>query len=218
LCKRKRSCREGGKKERRRMVINVLQSYGGEGVLIEYIRFMQLKKKLKDFNATLLSPSLQVDRVWHNHILDTRNYGKDCRKFVGRLIHHNPDGALNSQERARRFARTILEYKLEFEQELPNEHWSGDEKEEGEDLSPLELFEKNRVGVFVKDSTGKHVVTLPVEKGEIPVQDVFQHLVKMGALKNIDHGRLICRGMQLFPYDSVKEGNVVYLVHRLKGC
>ena len=71
-------------------------------VVEEYHRFMQLKKALKDYEATRLSPSSAIDLVWHEHILDTRRYGAFCTQLCGRLIHHDPDGDLDPEERAKR--------------------------------------------------------------------------------------------------------------------
>lgn len=35
-------------------------------------------------------PTLDVDEVWHLHILDTMRYGSDCNRLFGRFIHHVP--------------------------------------------------------------------------------------------------------------------------------
>ncbi len=38
-------------------------------------------------------PTLDVDEVWHLHILDTMRYGSDCNRLFGRFIHHVPSVA-----------------------------------------------------------------------------------------------------------------------------
>lgn len=35
-------------------------------------------------------PSKRVDAVWHEHILDTQAYVKDCDELFGHYMHHNP--------------------------------------------------------------------------------------------------------------------------------
>lgn len=35
-------------------------------------------------------PSKLVDLVWHEHILDTFTYKRDCSRLFGRYVHHNP--------------------------------------------------------------------------------------------------------------------------------
>ena len=37
-----------------------------------------------------VSPTKDVDDVWHLHILDTRRYYADCKRLFGRMIHHIP--------------------------------------------------------------------------------------------------------------------------------
>jgi hypothetical protein len=35
-------------------------------------------------------PTKDVDEVWHNHILDTEEYAKDCQRCFGYFVHHHP--------------------------------------------------------------------------------------------------------------------------------
>jgi hypothetical protein len=37
-----------------------------------------------------LSPSEEIDTVWHNFILDTREYANYCVQRFGKFIHHIP--------------------------------------------------------------------------------------------------------------------------------
>jgi hypothetical protein len=37
-----------------------------------------------------LVPSSEVDDMWHEHILDTRKYMKDCQEILGYYLHHVP--------------------------------------------------------------------------------------------------------------------------------
>jgi hypothetical protein len=36
-------------------------------------------------------PTAMVDMVWHDHILHTLQYMRDCEQIAGRYIHHFPD-------------------------------------------------------------------------------------------------------------------------------
>lgn len=41
--------------------------------------------------ATMMVPWTQnLDDFWHEHILDTAQYAKDCEHLFGKMIHHNP--------------------------------------------------------------------------------------------------------------------------------
>ena len=35
-------------------------------------------------------PALDVDKVWHQHILHTRDYASDCQRVFGAFLHHAP--------------------------------------------------------------------------------------------------------------------------------
>lgn len=39
-------------------------------------------------------PNKEIDEVWHNHILFTKKYVRDCDDIFGRYVHHNPDFGL----------------------------------------------------------------------------------------------------------------------------
>lgn len=42
-------------------------------------------------DSDFLVPSLQIDDVWHELILCTREYQKFCEMFLGTFIHHSPE-------------------------------------------------------------------------------------------------------------------------------
>ncbi|HWJ93761.1 MAG TPA: glycine-rich domain-containing protein-like [Telluria sp.] len=53
----------------------------------EYKRFLYL---MQQFPAEILAPSADVDRFWHQHILDTMRYARDCDALFGYFLHHYP--------------------------------------------------------------------------------------------------------------------------------
>ena len=52
-----------------------------------YKRYLSVTKAL---NGYQLVPNGDVDRFWHEHILDTRRYAEDCSKLFGGFLHHYP--------------------------------------------------------------------------------------------------------------------------------
>lgn len=54
-----------------------------------YRNFLYLCKKYKPRGHKIV-PSEEIDEFWHNHILDTRKYHKDCMKIFGAYQHHYP--------------------------------------------------------------------------------------------------------------------------------
>ncbi|RML42250.1 hypothetical protein ALQ95_200126 [Pseudomonas syringae pv. ribicola] len=54
-----------------------------------YKNFLYINKKYQRDYA-VLPPLLEVDEIWHHHILDTRSYIKDCEEIFGYYFHHYP--------------------------------------------------------------------------------------------------------------------------------
>ncbi len=66
-------------------------SFRSFALVLEYLRFLHIKISMSDWEVNMLSPSPQVDEVWHLHVLDTIRYGAECQAACGHLIQHNPD-------------------------------------------------------------------------------------------------------------------------------
>jgi hypothetical protein len=58
--------------------------------IVLYKRFLLLTKKHKDLH---IIPSLEIDEVWHEHILLTKQYHYDCQNIFGSYFHHDPEDA-----------------------------------------------------------------------------------------------------------------------------
>lgn len=52
-----------------------------------YKNFLFLHKK---HAGQALVPSRHIDEFWHNHILHTQQYTKDCQAIFGHYLHHDP--------------------------------------------------------------------------------------------------------------------------------
>lgn len=61
----------------------------------DYRRFLLL---MKMFPNELIAPSMDVDRLWHYHILDTEKYARDCQTVFGYFLHHYPYLGLGGEE------------------------------------------------------------------------------------------------------------------------
>lgn len=58
----------------------------------EYRSFLAVAKATpgQDHHNT----SVDMDAVWHSHILHTRQYHTDCAQFFGHYFHHAPSGTV----------------------------------------------------------------------------------------------------------------------------
>lgn len=87
----------------------------------EYDRFLQLHKR---YPKGKLVPGNIVDKIWHDHILHTRNYFNFCKMEFGDYLHHNPRNLLSSEMDD--INPTIELYTKEFGHRPPSKFWFGD--------------------------------------------------------------------------------------------
>lgn len=86
------------------------------------------------------SPSRIVDKVWHMHLIYTRNYWEEfCPHILRRPLHHHPSkgGAAEKEKHQRWFEDTLTSYRKVFQQEAPEEIWK-------------ELKEKSKTQFWIK--------------------------------------------------------------------
>ena len=82
-----------------------------------------------------LTPSDQVDQVWHLHLLYTQSYWIElCRNTINRDIHHGPTrGGIREKRKFKNwYERTKELYKNTFDQITPDDIWPNSKKRFGE--------------------------------------------------------------------------------------
>lgn len=82
-----------------------------------------------------LTPSDQVDQVWHLHLLYTQSYWTDlCQNTINRQIHHGPTkgGEAEGEKYNDLYNKTLHLYKSLFERIAPEDIWPSKEIRFGE--------------------------------------------------------------------------------------
>lgn len=106
----------------------------------EYKKFIYLSC----VSPTPLTPSEEVDEVWHLHLTYTKNYwDKFCKETLGRPFHHTPTNG-DAAEREKFFAlyeQTQLIYEKEFETPVPKRFWPTSKKRFGIGLTIFQYSE-----------------------------------------------------------------------------
>src|SRR6185312_12171046 len=87
-------------------------------VLFEYKRFMSLKSQYP-----FMSPSDNIDKFWHAHLLYTQLYYDYCMTNFHRLIHHDPDMAIDQKARQVRITNTLKQYEKDYGKPRYPEVW-----------------------------------------------------------------------------------------------
>jgi len=71
-------------------------------VLLGYKQFCSWKQAFEDWDDTALAPPPPIGQMWQQHLLDSRNYQKDCILLFGNVLQYNPNnGADTMLERER---------------------------------------------------------------------------------------------------------------------
>lgn len=79
----------------------------------QYRRFLFLHHR---YPSHPLVPSLEIDRVWHTHILDTAKYREDCEKLFGRFVDHYPYFGINGADDRQALEAAYAQTQILFEQ------------------------------------------------------------------------------------------------------
>jgi len=106
----------GGVIDRMRFVHNWTKK-SAELAGAQYRNYLLLCKKYGETHP--LPPSREIDEFWHNHVLCTRRYTKDCEKIFGYYLHHDPHhgnrGSVPHKELVKSFTESTQElYFKEF--------------------------------------------------------------------------------------------------------
>lgn len=86
-----------------------------------YKNYLYLLVKYRD-QYDSIPPTLEIDEIWHNHILETRRYHADCNILFGEYLHHYPYFGLDTvgmnemdhKLLSKAFSITLLLYYAEF--------------------------------------------------------------------------------------------------------
>ena len=93
-------------------------------VLKAYRQFMELKKRHRDWDGTFLSPPLDVERMWHQHVRYENHYADACKNFCGRVIAHGTTDGMDFAATAERIKTTQNSVTVHFYRTYDKEIWS----------------------------------------------------------------------------------------------
>lgn len=192
----------------------------------DYKKFLAIRAALPRIDC-LLSPTDDIDAVWHAHILDTASYTHCCAMLLGqgKLIHHDP--YTNADLVMRQARREMLKKLwLQIFESGPELGW-------GADPSACEDYIKRLTGrkrrrrsedtfqIFVRGLAAGHTITLTVDS-DTEVEDVKLMLYDRDEAP-LELMRLIFAGSQLEDGKTMRDYKVhkestLHLVLRAAGC
>lgn len=108
--------------------LRLIQEYGWkpdfvDAAVNEYIRFLEMHIAFP--NITIV-PGKVVDKVWHDHILHTRDYIAFCQSAFGDYMHHDPKD--RSSDKVMDMKPTLELYHQRYGHPAPQVYWLDDVK------------------------------------------------------------------------------------------
>jgi Ubiquitin-2 like Rad60 SUMO-like len=106
---------------------------------------------MNDWQETKLYAPHAVHQMWEQHILDNLNYTDDCFLLFGRVIGHDPDGALDERSVYDRVKTTKIAFQARYGGDLDHEVWDFGQPEidtiavEGNDVIVNDIVSENPV-------------------------------------------------------------------------
>lgn len=154
---------------------------------------------------------LTLDAIWHECILNTRDYKKLCKRVRSdkKFVHHTTVSEQdNETEKQSRVDKTVLNYRKRFREEPNEEVWT---REENPHLIPY--------GFFVKFNQVVHWIEA---EGSDTIEEIKHKLVPAIG-RPVDQIRLLFAGRQLEDGRTCADYNIrrqdtLHAVLRLRGC
>lgn len=87
----------------------------------EYKKFIFLAT----FADHAVTPSDEIDQVWHLHLLYTQSYWQEmCAGILGTEIHHGPTKGIQQRENFKhQYSKTLASYQHFFKESPPDDIW-----------------------------------------------------------------------------------------------
>lgn len=186
----------------------------------DYKRFIFLKTVTNDIDGTFISPTVEIDDVWHQHLLYNKDYYDMCIK-INFIVFHYPQRSEDSTEVKDKRIDTFKQKYFDFFQNIPYGYTSKNKKLE--EISELVYTVKAKpVQIFIKTVLDRTIVI------EISLDDTIGELKQMIYKKediSTEIQKFVFAGKYI-SYDNNKilrelnleKNSNIHIMLMLKGC
>jgi hypothetical protein len=183
---------------------------------IDYLRFIYLKVITQDVDGTIISPTIEIDEIWHQHLLHNKNYFDMCLN-INFIVYHYPERSEDTEEvkskRIDNFKKLYYEYFQIMPYDITDNLYTPVEQTK-QYSPPVTIFvktvtNKNITIEISLDSSVAELKNLIFLKEKIPVQ--IQKLIYAG--KRIDYDN-----KKILREFNIENHSTIHMMFELKGC
>jgi hypothetical protein len=183
---------------------------------IDYLRFIYLKVVTQDVDGTIISPTIEIDEIWHTHLLHNKDYIDMCLS-INFIVYHYPERAENTYEvkskRIDNFKKLYYEHFQTFPYDITDDLYA--KKDDIKQYSPpVQIFvktvtNKNITIDISMDSSVAELKNLIFLKEKIPVN--IQKLIHAAKRIDLDNKKLLREF-------NIQHHSTIHMMFELKGC
>ena len=193
-------------------IFDKLNSFGlpfvipNENLKSDYLKFLSLKVFTQDLDGTTISPTIEIDDIWHNHLLYNKHYFDMC-SHIQFIIYHCPEREQDSESvkqiRRRKFIKLYNEYFSDYKDE--------------------NIYTQNvYTNVFVKTLTNR-TITIQVNLEKDTLKSFKYRVYEKEGIdphvqRYIYHGKFLYDDNKLLKEYGIEKDSILHLNLQLKGC
>jgi len=188
------------------MIFDKLYSYGlpfnvpNETLKNDYLKFLALKVFIQDTDGLQISPSVEIDEIWHHHLLYNKHY-LEMATYIDFLVYHYPERENDLElEKIARRENYIKLYSMYFNNNSPVVYTN---------VFVLTLTNRTiRIDIDIEKDTLQSLKYKVYEKEGItpPVQ------------RYVYLGKLVADDNKLLKDYGIEKNSILHLNLQLKGC
>ena len=181
----------------------------------EYFKFITMKVYTQDLDGTIISPSIEVDQIWHTHLLYNKHYLDMCTN-INFIIYHHPerenDDEFTKNIRRNNFINLCSHHFPAIKPTIPRKVYIAKCLDKDCDLIP----------VFIKTMVG-NTKTIYIDLDKETLKSFKQKVLDKENImiehqKYLFHGKILDNNDKLLKDYGIEKNSILHLYLQLKGC
>ena len=183
----------------------------------EYFKFITMKVYTQDLDGTIISPSIEVDQIWHTHLLYNKHYLDMCTN-INFIIYHHPerenDDEFTKNIRRNNFINLCSHHFPLIKPTIPRKVYIAKCLDKDKDCDLIPVFIKTMVG-----NTKTIYIDLDKETLKSFKQKVLdKENIMIEHQKYLFHGKILDNNDKLLKDYGIEKNSILHLYLQLKGC